>query len=293
MGGRSLEREISLVSGAEVARALRAGGHQVETIDVGPGVCEDLAAFRPEVAFNALHGRFGEDGAIQGLLETIELAYTHSGVLASALAMDKPASRTLFGNAGIRCPEGTLAGASAVQAGTVMDPPYVVKPTNEGSSVGVVVVEDGNPFAEQPWEYGEQVLVERYIPGRELSVAVMGGEPLGVIEIEPRDGFYDFDAKYAPGGSAHVMPADVPKAAYDACMEAAATAHHCLGCSGVTRADLRYDGSMARAEGVYLLEINTQPGMTPTSLVPEIAAARGMDFGTLVEWMMEDAGCQR
>ena len=293
MGGRSLEREISLVSGAAVADALGERGHDVTGIDVGPGICDRLRDANPDVAFNALHGRFGEDGCIQGLLETLEIPYTHSGVLASAMAMDKPTALALFRVAGIRCPEGTVAGRDEVQAGRVMEPPYVVKPTNEGSSIGVVVVDEGNPFATQPWDFGDQVLVERFVPGRELTVAVMGGEAMGVIEIQPAVGFYDYEAKYADGGSVHVVPAHLPVAVTDACMDAAVAAHHRLGCRGVTRSDFRYDDSQSGADGVYLLEINTQPGMTRTSLVPEIAADNGIDFGELVEWMVEDAGCQR
>ncbi len=293
MGGRSIEREISLVSGAAVADALAERGHDVTAIDVGPGICEMLRDAKPDVAFNALHGRFGEDGCIQGLLETLEIPYTHSGVLASAMAMDKPTALALFRVAGIQVPEGAVARRDQVQAGQVMEPPYVVKPTNEGSSVGVVLVDKGNPFETRPWEYGGQVLIERFIPGRELSVAVMGGEALGVIEIKPNHGFYDYEAKYADGGSAHVVPAQVPSAVYDACMDAAVAAHDGLGCRGVTRSDFRYDDAQGGADGVYLLEINTQPGMTRTSLVPEIAADKGIDFGELVEWMVEDAECQR
>jgi D-alanine-D-alanine ligase len=294
MGGRSAEREISLISGAAVADALIDAGHAVTTIDVGPGVAADLADFEPEVAFNALHGRFGEDGCIQGLLETMEIPYTHSGVLASALAMDKPTALTLFADAGIACPEGRVASWDVVRKGGAMAPPYVVKPTNEGSSVGVVLVTDSGPLDDIDGDdFPNKVLVERFIPGRELTVAVMGGQSMGVTEIKPTVGFYDYQAKYAAGGSVHVVPADLPAVVFDACMETAALAHDQLGCRGVTRADFRYDDSQEDAAGVYLLEINTQPGMTHTSLVPEIAAAKGMDFGALVAWIVEDAGCQR
>lgn len=297
LGGFSSEREISLVSGAAVAKALSARGHEVIPIDVGPNVAFSLSEAQPEVAFNALHGRFGEDGCIQGMLEMMGLPYTHSGVLSSALAMDKPSALSLFRDAGIRVPQGRVARREEVLAGAVMEPPYVVKPINEGSSVGVVIVrdKDNNPFAAGEWHYGDsKVLVEQYVPGRELAAAVMNGKALGVVEIKVAgNGFYDYDAKYRPGGSVHEMPARISAGAYDACMQVAETAHRVLGCRGVTRVDLRYDQAAGEIDGLHLLEINTQPGMTPTSLVPEIAAHRGISFGELVEWMVEDAGCRR
>ena len=295
MGGWSAEREVSLVSGAAVVRALRERGFDATAVDAGHRVGQTLAALKPDVVFNALHGRFGEDGCVQGMLEVMGLNYTHSGVLASALAMDKPTARVLFQAAGIRVPQGRTATREEVMAGTVMAPPYVVKPTNEGSSVGVRIVFDraDNPFAAGEWHYGDTVLVERYVKGRELAVAVMGEEALGVIEIKPAKGFYDYEAKYAAGGSAHVTPADLPTSVYQEAMDIAARAHRVLGCRGVSRADLRYDDSEDPEAGMYLLEINTQPGMTPTSLVPEIAAYRGIPFGDLVNWMVEDAGCRR
>lgn len=295
MGGWSAEREVSLVSGEAVTKCLRDRSYDVTPLDVGHNIGQILAELKPNVVFNALHGRFGEDGCIQGMLEVMGLPYTHSGVLASALAMDKPVSRALFAAEGIRCPPGRVARREDALSGAVMEPPYVVKPVNEGSSVGVVMVAEGdeNPFDAEPWNYGDQVLVEQFIPGRELSVAVKGGEPLGVIEIHATGDFYDFTAKYSDGGSSHVVPAPIHEAAYDRCMDFAARAHRCLGCRGVTRADLRWDEDQGRAEGVYLLEINTQPGMTPKSLVPEIAANAGVDLGDLVEWMVEDAGCLR
>ncbi|MBM3506715.1 MAG: D-alanine--D-alanine ligase [Alphaproteobacteria bacterium] len=297
MGGWSAEREVSLVSGNAVAKALRERGYQVTPVDVGPHVGVALADLQPEVVFNALHGRFGEDGCIQGVLEMMGLPYTHSGVLASALAMDKPSASALFRDVGIRTPEGRIAHRDEVIAGAVMDAPYVVKPTNEGSSVGVVIVMDGddNPFADGNWEYRDnQVLVERYVPGRELAVAVMNGEALGVAEIKVTGhGFYDYNAKYRPGGSVHEMPAKLSPAARDACLRISEEAHRRLRCRGVTRVDLRYDEQEGEVEGLYVLEINTQPGMTPTSLVPEIAAHKGMNFGALVEWIVEDAGCRR
>jgi D-alanine-D-alanine ligase len=297
MGGFSSEREISLVSGAAVAKALTERGHDVIPIDVGPNVAFSLSEAQPEVAFNALHGRFGEDGCIQGMLEMMGLPYTHSGVLSSALAMDKPSALSLFRDGGIRVPHGRIADREEVLAGVVLDPPYVVKPINEGSSVGVVIVRDKerNPFAAGEWHYGDsKVLVEQYVPGRELAAAVMDGKALGVVEIKVTgNGFYDYDAKYRPGGSVHEMPARLSKTAYEACMKIAETAHRVLGCRGVTRVDLRYDEAAGEVEGLHVLEINTQPGMTPTSLVPEIAAHRGISFGDLVEWMVEDAGCRR
>lgn len=297
MGGFSAEREVSLVSGNAVAKALRARGHDVVPIDVGPNVAFSLSEAQPELAFNALHGRFGEDGCIQGMLEMMGLPYTHSGVLSSALAMDKPSALSLFRDAGIRVPQGRVADREEVLAGTVMKPPYVVKPINEGSSVGVVIVRDeqDNPFAAGAWHYGDsKVLVEQYIPGRELAVAVMNGKALGVVEIKVTgNGFYDYDAKYRPGGSVHEMPARLSPAAHRACLHVAETAHRVLGCRGVTRVDLRYDEAAGDVDGLHLLEINTQPGMTPTSLVPEIAAHGGIAFDELVEWMVEDAGCRR
>ncbi|MBT5860537.1 MAG: D-alanine--D-alanine ligase, partial [Alphaproteobacteria bacterium] len=254
MGGRSAEREISLISGAAVADALIAGGNDVTLIDVGPGVAAELADCKPDVAFNALHGRFGEDGCIQGLLETMEIPYTHSGVLASALAMDKPTALTLFAEAGIRCPEGVVATWDDARKGGAMAPPYVVKPTNEGSSVGVILVtEDGAIDDLAGDDFPEKVLVERFIPGRELTVAVMGGSPMGVTEIKPAAGFYDYQAKYAEGGSVHVVPADLSDVVFEACMNTAAAAHDRLGCRGVSRADFRYDDSQDGATGVYLL----------------------------------------
>ena len=297
MGGFSAEREVSLVSGNAVVNALRGRGHDVVPIDVGPNVAFSLSEAQPEVAFNALHGRFGEDGCIQGMLEMMGLPYTHSGVLSSALAMDKPSALSLFRDGGIRVPQGRIADREEVLAGAVMEPPYVVKPINEGSSVGVVIVRDreDNPFAAGEWNYGDsKVLVEQYIPGRELAAAVMNGKALGVVEIKVAgNGFYDYDAKYRPGGSVHEMPARISPVAYGACLRIAETAHRVLGCRGVTRVDLRYDEAAGEVDGPYVLEINTQPGMTPTSLVPEIAAHNGIDFADLVEWMVEDAGCRR
>jgi D-alanine-D-alanine ligase len=295
MGGRSAEREVSLVSGAAVAESLRAQGHPVTVLDVGPNIATILSGLRPDVAFNALHGRGGEDGCIQGVLETLGIPYTHSGVLASALAMDKPMAKKLFGGAGITCPEGELHRREEVLAGDVMDPPYVVKPAREGSSVGIAIVLDGDnarPNTAQPWPFGDEVLVERYIPGREICVAIQDGRPLGVLEIRPKGRFYDYDTKYTEGLAEHFVPASLPPEDYDEAMRLSFAAHQALGCRGVTRADLRYDDTGDKP-ALYLLEVNTQPGMTPLSLVPEIAAAAGISFGELVSWMVDDAGCAR
>ena len=295
MGGRSAEREVSLVSGATVAESLRALGQHVTVLDVGPDIATILSALRPDIAFNALHGRGGEDGCIQGVLEILDIPYTHSGVLASALAMDKPTAKKLFREAGITCPEGGVFRREEVLAGDVMDPPYVVKPAGEGSSVGVAIVLGGDnarPDAAQPWPFGDEVLVERYIPGREICVAVQADRPLGVLEIRPKGRFYDYDAKYKEGLAEHFVPAPIPPVDYDEAMRLSCVAHEVLGCRGVTRADLRYDDT-GDPPSLYMLEVNTQPGMTPLSLVPEIAAAAGISFGELVSWMVEDAGCGR
>ncbi len=297
MGGPSAEREVSLVSGAACAKALRALGHEVTEVDVGHDlgrVVAELTAARPEVAFNALHGRFGEDGCIQGVLELLEIPYTHSGVRASALAMDKPTARKLFADAGLTCAEGGVYARAEVLAGHVMAPPYVIKPLNEGSSVGVQIVFEGDSVpAAKDWTFGELVLVERYIPGREIQVAVMGARALGAIEIRPKGRFYDYEAKYTEGKAEHLMPAPIPETAYAEALRIGAAAHAALGCRGVSRADLRYDDTQGAPGRFYLLEINTQPGMTPLSLVPEIAAHAGIGFAELVSWIVEDASCPR
>jgi len=291
MGGWSAEREVSLVSGAAVANGLRESAYRVTAIDVQRDVGSLLTRLypRPDAVFNALHGRFGEDGCIQGLLNILDIPYTHSGMLASALAMDKPTAKRLFADAGIPVADHVIASREAVIAGDVMPRPYVVKPLNEGSSVGVRIVRDGdNAPALEPsdWPFGRQVMVEKFISGRELTVVVMGDRPLAVTEITTHRGFYDYDAKYADGGSIHVVPADIDAAVAEQAMELSLRAHQALGCRGVSRADLRYDG-----EGLYLLEVNTQPGMTPTSLVPEQAAHVGLSFNELVAWMVENAEC--
>jgi D-alanine-D-alanine ligase len=291
MGGWSAEREVSLVSGAAVARSLAEAGLRVTPIDVqrDMGVLMTRLYPKPDVIFNALHGRYGEDGCVQGLLDILDIPYTHSGLLASALAMNKPMAKRLFADAGIPVPEHVIAKVDDIRTGDVMDRPYVVKPLNEGSSVGVHIVHPGDNtplFGESGWPYGDRVMVERFIPGRELTVSVMGDRALAVTEITTGREFYDYDAKYAAGGSNHVVPAKIDAAVDREAKSLALTAHQTLGCRGVTRADIRYDGKR-----LYLLEINTQPGMTPTSLVPEQAAYVGMSFRDLVTWMVDNAEC--
>lgn len=297
-GGWSAEREVSLVSGAKCAEALRLEGYQVSEVDVGDSVARILDTLKPDVAFNALHGRWGEDGCVQGLLELLRIPYTHSGVRASAAAMDKPMAKRLFHDAGIACPESRVMDRHDLGDRHPMPPPYVVKPVTEGSSLGVFIVRQGDnsppaQLAAVDWAFGDQVLVERYIPGHELTVAVMGDRALAVTEIVPVTKFYDYEAKYAEGGSRHVIPAEVDPVVYQHAMDVALAAHQVLGCRGVSRADFRYDSSVAGREGLYLLEINTQPGMTPTSLVPEQAAYNGISFGALCRWLVEDASCAR
>lgn len=292
MGGLSAEREVSLSSGRECAAALREAGLRVSQLDAGPDIARHLADRRPDVVFNALHGRWGEDGCVQGILEWLRIPYTHSGVLASALAMDKARARDVFRAAGLPVAEGGLFAAEAVRARHVMAPPYVVKPNNEGSSHGVHIVPEG---ANAPPALGPDapatVLVEAYIPGRELTVTVMGDRALCVTDIIA-EGWYDYAAKYHPGGSRHVVPADIPAAVRDGCMDAALAAHRALGCRGLSRADFRWDEGRGVA-GLVLLEVNTQPGMTPTSLAPEQAAHCGIAFPDLCRWITEDASCDR
>ncbi|MHA1537965.1 MAG: D-alanine--D-alanine ligase [Alphaproteobacteria bacterium] len=297
MGGWSDEREVSLDSGANCAGALERAGYSVTTIDVRRDLAALMAALdpAPDVVFNALHGRFGEDGCIQGLLDILNIPYTHSGLLASALAMDKVMAKRLFETVGIRCADGVLATREEVLAGDVMARPYVVKPVNEGSSVGVRIVQPGDeefPFAGRPWPYGDEVLVERYVPGRELTVGVIGERALAVTEVQPQQGFYDYDAKYDEEKAAvHVVPAPVPQDIYDEAMRLAVLAHQTLGCRGCSRADFRYDEAEGGPGAITILEINTQPGMTAMSLVPEQAAHIGMPIEELVTWMVEQAEC--
>ena len=299
MGGWSSEREVSLSTGRACCHALESVGYQVTPIDVQPDIASVLDAMRPDVAFNALHGRFGEDGTIQGVLEILRIPYTHSGVLASALAMQKDRAKVVMKAAGVTVPEGLVVNRFVAAKAHVMPPPYVVKPVAEGSSVGVIIVREDRAHPPQEltredWPYGEQVLVEKYIPGREITCAVMGGRALDVIDIRPATGvFYDYDAKYAKGGSIHVLPADLKPNIYQWVQELALTAHQALGCRGVSRSDLRYDDTPGGSGELVVLEVNTQPGMTETSLVPELAAHAGLSFGELVRWMVEDASLDR
>lgn len=298
MGGLSSEREVSLSSGEGCARALETVGYRVTRVDAGRDLAQVLAALKPDVVFNALHGEWGEDGCVQGVLETLAIPYTHSGVLSSALAMDKDKSKAVLRAAGIVVPGGGLFDRRAVAAGHVIPPPYVVKPNAEGSSVGVYLVRDGDaPVAavgEPSWTYGEQVMVEPFIAGKELAVTVLGEKSgpraLTITDITPTKGFYDYEAKYAPGGSRHVLPAELPPAVFEKALRQAELAHAAMGCRGVSRSDFRYDDVK---DDLVLLEVNTQPGMTPTSLVPEQAAFVGMDYPNLVRWMVEDASCPR
>ncbi|MDP1739247.1 MAG: D-alanine--D-alanine ligase [Caulobacter sp.] len=291
LGGLSSEREVSLVSGAACATALENLGAKVTRVDAGRDLAQVLAALKPDVCFNALHGEWGEDGCVQGVLETIGIPYTHCGVLASALAMDKAKSKAVLAAAGVTVPGGGLFNRFDAAQRHVMPPPYVVKPNAEGSSVGVFLVFDGanrppQELVAPSWTYGEEVMIEPYIAGLELAVAVRDGKAQTVTEIVPTTGFYDYDAKYAEGGSQHVVPARMPKEDFDRALRMAELAHAALGCRGVTRSDLRYD-PVKRL--LVLLEVNTQPGMTPTSLVPEQAAHLGMSFDQLVLWIVEDA----
>lgn len=293
-GGWSSEREVSLTSGTECADALRKAGYAVTEIDLQRdiGALLDALEPRPDVVFNALHGRYGEDGHIQAILNILEIPYTHSGMLASAIAMDKARSKEVFKAAGLRCPEGHLLRMKDLPDGILFEPPYVIKPNNEGSSVGVRIVlpGDNRPVAED-WVFGEFALVEPYIPGRELTVAVLGDKAMGVTELRPHEGFYDYEAKYTDGKTVHLCPAPVPDSIAQEAMETAVMAHKALGCRGASRSDFRYDDTQRNPGDLLLLELNTQPGMTPLSLVPEQAAHAGMPFKDLVCWLVENAAC--
>lgn len=292
MGGWSSEREVSLVTGRECSRALKAAGFKVSEIDVGRDIAVVLSRTVPDVCFNALHGRFGEDGRIQGLLDILGIPYTHSGVMASAIAMNKVRTKEICSAIGIPIAEHRVADRASAFAGRAMDAPYVIKPIAEGSSIGVRIVREGdNRAPEEDWRYGEEVLVERYVAGRELTVAVMGDRPLTVTEIRPRTGFYDYTNKYTDGKADHVLPAPVPQPIFDQAMAVALLAHRTLGCRGVSRSDFRFDDTAAAPGRLVFLEINTQPGMTPLSLVPEQAAFLGISFTDLVTWMVEEARC--
>jgi len=292
MGGPSSEHEVSLSTGRECAAALREAGYETVGIPADADLCARLSEAAPDVVFNALHGRWGEDGCVQGLLEWIGLPYTHSGVLASALAMDKQRSKAVYRAAGLPVVDSLLAPRDTVRTRHVMPPPYVVKPNNEGSSVGVYLVRDAvDPPPPLPDTMPATVMVEAFAPGRELTTTVMGDRALTVTDILT-DGWYDYDAKYTPGGSRHVVPAEVPQEIFDACMDYALRAHEVLGLRGLSRTDFRWDEAKG-PDGLVLLETNTQPGMTPTSLSPEQAQAAGISFPALVRWMVEDASCDR
>lgn len=299
-GGTSAEREVSLVSGAACAAALREAGFKVTEIDVTSDVGALLRALtkpRPDVVFNALHGRWGEDGCIQGFLELLRLPYTHSGVMASAIAMDKQMTKHLVAAHGVISPEGIIVRREDLLKGEPMERPYVIKPLREGSSVGVRIVSvgDNRPLFEgTDWAYGDDLLVERFIEGRELTVSVMGDRPLAVTEIRPRQGFYDYTAKYTDGKADHLVPAPIPESVTAAALDSARRAHDALGCRGVSRSDFRYDDTKVKngeAGELYFLEVNTQPGMTPLSLVPEQAAHLGISFPQLCTWIVENAAC--
>ncbi len=299
MGGWSAERDVSLNSGAACAGALEQAGYRVTRVDVDRNIAATLAALRPDVCFNALHGKGGEDGCIQGILETLRIPYTHSGVLASALAMDKARAKTVFSAAGVPVAESIVTSPAEAARAHLMPPPYVLKPVTEGSSVGVFIVREDQAHPPQEltrsdWAFGD-VLVERYIGGRELTCAVLGNKALGIIEILPAEGlgFYDYEAKYAKGGSRHILPAKLSPEIYEFIQKLALSAHRALGCRGVSRADFRLDDRANGTGELVCLEVNTQPGMTATSLVPEMAAHGGLAFGELVRWIVEDASCDR
>ncbi len=299
MGGFSSERPVSLASGNPCADALEAEGYRVTRVDVGRDIAAVLSELKPDVAFNALHGPFGEDGTIQGILEYLQIPYTHSGVLASALAMDKQQAKHVAKASGIPVAEAKVLNRLEIGNQHPIKPPYVVKPVREGSSFGVVIVQENQSHPPQvigssEWRYGERVMVERYVYGRELTCGVMGDVALGVTEVVPTNhAFYDYDAKYAAGGSKHVIPAQISPNIYQKIQTLALKAHQAMGCRGVSRSDFRYDDRFSENGELIWLEINTQPGMTPTSLVPEMAGHAGHSFGELVRWMVEDASCLR
>jgi len=298
MGGWSPEREVSLVSGKACAEGLREGGHDVIEYDVRRDLralvdfLRPAAGGGPDVVFNALHGRYGEDGCIQGVLEILAVPYTHSGVLASAIAMDKPMSRHVFTSIGIRVAPGKVVERRALAAGDPMARPYVVKPIDQGSSVGVHIVREGDNLAAveaAEAQFGEKVLVEKFVPGRELTVAVMGDKAVAVTELRPRTRFYDYEAKYTDGITEHLIPAPIPAEVYEQAKSWALMAHQSLGCDGLSRADLRWDDKQSGTSGLVMLELNTQPGMTPLSLAPEQAKWAGITWPQLMTWMVEHA----
>jgi D-alanine-D-alanine ligase len=298
MGGWSAERDVSLRSGKSCADAAERAGYRVSRVDVGHDIATVLGALKPDAALNVLHGRPGEDGTLQGILEILGIPYSHSGVLASSLAMQKDVAKVVMQAAGVPVPDGRVVSRLEAAKGHVLPRPYVLKPISEGSSVGVFIVTEQHEHPPQElnrpdWSFGEQILAERYIPGKELTCAVMGDRALDVIEIVPTVKFYDYEAKYAPGGSKHVLPAKISPFVYQEVRRLALKAHCALGCRGVSRADFRYDERSQGADGLACLEVNTQPGMTETSLVPELAAYAGLSFDELVRWMVEDASLNR
>jgi D-alanine-D-alanine ligase len=291
-GGRSAERQVSIVSGRECAAALRRVGYKVSEVDAGNDLPKELAKLSPDIIFNALHGRFGEDGCVQGLFEWLELPYTHSGVQASALAMDKFTAKKIFETENLPVAQSICTSSRQAFSTHLMEPPYVIKPVNEGSSVGVhLVMGNDDNLSTRGKNFPNQVLVEKFIPGRELTTTIMDEQPLGVTDIITNS-WYDYKAKYNVGASKHIVPADIPKEVYDACEDFALRAHLALGCKGISRADFRWDNSLG-IDGLFLLEINTQPGMTPTSLSPEQAQVKGISFDSLCNWIVEDASCNR
>ncbi|MEM6384015.1 MAG: D-alanine--D-alanine ligase [Pseudomonadota bacterium] len=299
MGGWSSERPVSLATGEPCADALESAGYRVSRVDVDRDIAQTLTDLKPDVAFNALHGPYGEDGTIQGILEVLEIPYTHSGVMASALAMNKDRAKVVMAASGVPVAKHKRTSRSEAASGHVMDPPYVIKPVCEGSSFGVLIVTADMEHPPQElfrddWPYGDDLMAEHYVAGRELTCAVMGDVALGVIDIVTQgQQFYDYDAKYAEGGSEHILPAEVPSDIYSRVQAYSLAAHQALGCRGVTRADFRFDDMPMGTGELICLEVNTQPGMTPTSLVPEIAAYAGHSFEELVSWMVEDASCRR
>lgn len=299
MGGFSSERPVSLSSGDACAEALEGHGYNVTRVDVDRNVSSVLQDLKPDVAFNALHGPYGEDGTIQGVLEYLEIPYTHSGVMASALAMDKERSKTIVKRVGVPVAEALVMHRLEAAERHMMEPPYVVKPVNEGSSFGVLIVREdqANPpqqLYSDDWPYGDIVMVERFVAGRELTCGVMGDKVLGVTEIVPEGhAFYDYDAKYAPGGSKHVLPAQILPNVYQKIQKLSLKAHQAIGCRGATRSDFRFDDRENGSGELIWLELNTQPGMTPTSLLPELAEHAGHSFGEFLAWMVEDASCCR
>ncbi|WP_114954220.1 D-alanine--D-alanine ligase [Sphingosinicella terrae] len=295
MGGWSAEREVSLSSGAGIADALESRGHRVSRIDMGRDVAQRLAELRPDIVFNALHGTPGEDGTVQGMLDLMGIRYTHSGLATSVIAIDKELTKMVLVPAGIRMPEGKMVESESLYSADPLPRPFVLKPVNEGSSVGVAIVREGGNYGAPisrdsagPWQEFDRLLAEPFIRGRELTSAVLGGEALAVTELRPRSGFYDYDAKYTEGMTEHVCPAEIPDEIRDAAMAMALEAHRLLGCRGASRSDFRWDDEKG-LDGLYLLEVNTQPGMTPLSLVPEQARARGIDYAELVERIVAEA----